>query len=74
MPGLRQATIVACNNSVPVVRPVYGSPPCRNEPVTEVETVLLEMNPVKGVDIAKQREEGRCRLGQPGINAGPTTG
>ncbi len=46
----------------------------RLERITEIETVALDRNPVNGVDIAKQREEECSRLGQPGINAGPTTG
>jgi hypothetical protein len=46
----------------------------RLERITETVTVILARNPVNGVDITKEREEGCSRLGQPGINAGPTTG
>jgi hypothetical protein len=46
--------------------------PSRNVP--SIPTVILDRNPVNGVEIAKEREDGRSRLGQPGINAGPTTG
>jgi len=46
----------------------------RLERITEMETEIPDRNPVNGVDIVKEQDEGCSRLGQPGINAGPTTG
>ncbi len=42
--------------------------------ITEIQTVMLGGNPVNGVDIVKQRDEGCATFGQPGMNAGPSTG
>ncbi len=42
--------------------------------ITEIQTAIARRNPVNGVDIAGVRDEGQSRLGQPGMNAGPTTG
>ena len=46
----------------------------RLEHITEIEAVILDRNPVNGVDTAKDGEECCSPVRQPGINAGPTTG
>ncbi len=57
-----------CKDSGPMLTPQV-------EPVTHrIIKDRLSRNPVNGVDITKERDDSCSRFGQPGINAGPTTG
>ena len=46
----------------------------RLERIAEMETIIEGRNPVNGVDSVRRPEEECSQAGQPGMNAGPTTG